>query len=46
MAGIASLNSSNLTLNGVNFNIPAGFEENVDLRIENESIESGGAFLC
>ena len=46
VAGIASLNSSNLTLNGVNFNIPAGFEENVDLRIENESIESGGAFLC
>ena len=46
VAGIASLNSSNLTLNGVNFNIPEGFEGNVDLRIENESLEGGGAFYA
>ncbi len=46
VVGIASLNSSNLTINGVNFNIPSGFEENVNLRIENESLESGGAFYA
>ena len=44
VAGIASLNSSNLTLNGVNFNIPEGFEENVDLRKDDEPIPYGGSF--
>ena len=46
VAGIASLNSSNLTLNGVNFNIPEGFEENVDLRKDDEPIPYGGSFYA
>ena len=45
VVGIASLNSGDISLNGVNFNIPDGFEENVDLRKDNELMPIVGGFL-
>ncbi len=34
--GIFSLNSGDVTIGEASFNIPAGFEENMDLRKDNE----------
>ena len=44
--GIFSLNSGDVTIGEASFNIPAGFEENMDLRKDNEPTPYGGALYA
>ena len=43
--GIVSFSSHTVTIDGIDFNIPAGYEENVDLRKDNELMPIVGGFL-
>ena len=43
--GIVSFSSHTVTIDGIDFNIPAGYEENVDLRKDNELMPIMGGFL-
>lgn len=44
--GIFGLNSGDVTVGEASFNIPAGFEENMDLRKDNEPTPYGGALYA